>query len=135
MLKDICTDLKTSQKLKELGFDEPSNFIFKENTDGELVNMVGCLNYATPCPYDIKAYTLEQILEKLPKSFNACGLCYSLVFDYNEECIEYKWVSDEPYTADKIYIYQLKCIDGKSNVNWATTVGKLWIKLKESEIV
>jgi hypothetical protein len=134
MLEKITTDLETSKKLKELGFnDSESEFVYWKGKPHYYHNLPFYeINKITDL---ISCYTLEQILEKLPKSFNAYGLYYSLVFDYNEECIEYKWVSDEPYTADKIYIYQLKYIDSKSNVNWATTAAKLWIKLKEYEII
>ena len=134
MLEKITTDLETSKKLKELGFnDSETQFVYWK---GKPV-FYDCLPFyeINKITDLISCYTLEQILEKLPKSFNAYGLYYSLVFDYNEECIEYKWVSDEPYTADKIYIYQLKYMGLACNVNWATTAAKLWIKLKEDKII
>lgn len=130
MLKEICTDLQTSKKLKELNFDDSrSQFVYwKGNSvfyDCLPFYEVDRLNDLYSC------YTLEQILKELPKSFNSAGLTYNLNFDYIEECIEYKWISDEYYTEDKIYLYELRDIAD----NFATTAAKLWIKLKECEII
>jgi len=58
-------------------------------------------------------------------------LRYNLNFDYTEECIEYKWISDEPYIEDKILIWELRDIAD----NFATTAAKLWIQLKNCEII
>jgi hypothetical protein len=50
MLEKICTDLKTSKKLKELGFEVKTDF------------------YWIPCnKNDIPAYTLEHIISELPR--------------------------------------------------------------------
>ena len=130
MLKKICTDLETSKKLKELGFDD---------SESEFVYWKGKPEYYHNLPFFeinriqdlITCYTLEQILKELPKSFNSGALRYNLNFDYTEECIEYKWISDEPYTEDKILIWELRDIAD----NFATTAAKLWIKLKEYEII
>lgn len=130
MIKQICTDLETSKRLKELGFDDSkSEFVYWNNKP--------CYYHSLPF-YEIDriqdlitCYTLEQILKELPKSFNSGALRYNLNFDYTEECIEYKWISNEPYTEDKILIWELRDIAD----NFATTAAKLWIKLKESEII
>ena len=130
MLKKICTDLETSKRLKELGFDD---------SESEFVYWKGKPEYYHNLPFFeidriqdlITCYTLEQILKELPKSFNSGALRYNLNFDYTEECIEYKWISDEPYTEDKILIWELRDIAD----NFATTAAKLWIKLKEYEII
>ena len=130
MLKRICTDLETSKKLKELGFDDSeSEFIYWNGKPEYYHNLphfeIGRIQDLITC------YTLEQILKELPKSFNSGALRYNLNFDYTEECIEYKWISDEPYTEDKILIWELRDIAD----NFATTAAKLWIKLKEYEII
>jgi len=130
MLEKICTDLETSKKLKELGFDD---------SESEFVYWKGKPEYYHNLPFFeidriqdlITCYTLEQILKELPKSFNSGALRYNLNFDYTEECIEYKWISNEPYTEDKILIWELRDIAD----NFATTAAKLWIKLKEYEII
>ena len=130
MLKGICTDLETSKKLRELGFnDSESEFVYQE----------GRPHYYHNLPFFeidriqdlITCYTLEQILKELPKSFNSGALRYNLNFDYTEECIEYKWISDEPYIEDKILIWELRDIAD----NFATTAAKLWIQLKNCEII
>jgi len=130
MLKGICTDLETSKKLRELGFnDSESEFVYWE----------GRPHYYHNLPFFeidriqdlITCYTLEQILKELPKSFNSGALRYNLNFDYTEECIEYKWISDEPYIEDKILIWELRDIAD----NFATTAAKLWIQLKNCEII
>ena len=130
MLEKIYTDLETSKRLKELGFDD---------SESEFVYWKGKPEYYHNLPFFeidriqdlITCYTLEQILKELPKSFNSGALRYNLNFDYTEECIEYKWISDEPYTEDKILIWELRDIAD----NFATTAAKLWIKLKEYEII
>jgi len=130
MLKRICTDLETSKKLKELGFDDSeSEFIYWNGKPEYYHNLphfeIGRIQDLITC------YTLEQILKELPKSFNSGALRYNLNFDYTEECIEYKWISDEPYTEDKILIWELRDIAD----NFATTAAKLWIQLKNYEII
>lgn len=130
MLKTICTDLETSKKLKELGFDDSkSEFVYWNNEPCYYHSLpffeIARINDLITC------YTLEEVLSELPKSFRSSGLWYTLNFDYTEECIEYKWTSDEEHTTDKIYIYQLR----DTTDNWATTAARLWIQLKESEIV
>ena len=134
MLESICTDLETSKRLKELGFDAKTKFYWENDYINDNIS-IGCwFNKPSSLKEDYeytKAYTLEQVLSKLPKSVKHSFTNYTLNFDYTEECIEYKWISDEPYTEDKILIYQLRDI----TENWATTAAKLWIQLKESEIV
>jgi len=130
MLKRICTDLETSKKLKELGFDDSeSEFIYWNGKPEYYHNLphfeIGRIQDLITC------YTLEQILKELPKSFNSGALRYNLNFDYTEECIEYKWISDEPYTEDKILIWELRDIAD----NFATTAAKLWVQLKNYEII
>jgi hypothetical protein len=130
MLKSICTDLETSKKLRELSFDD---------SESEFVYWRGKPEYYHNLPFYeidriqdlITCYTLEQILKELPKSFNSGALTYNLNFDYTEECIEYKWISDEPYTEDKILIWELRDITD----NFATTAAKLWIQLKNHKII
>lgn len=128
MLKEICTDLETSKKLKELGFDCETWFVWAEieNKWQLLFNTIDL-----PADHYHKAYTLEQILKELPKDINSGRFHYNINFDYIEECVEYKWMSDEPYTADKVLLYELRDIED----NFATTVAKLWIKLRQGEIV
>ena len=130
MLKEICTDLETSKKLKELWFDCETWFVWAEieNKWQLLFNTI-----ELPADHYHKAFTLEQILEKLPKSIKSGRLIYDLNFDYIEECIEYKWGGDEPYIENKILLYEMQ--DIKQSQNWATIAAKLYIQLKESEIV
>jgi|DEB0MinimDraft_10_1074344.scaffolds.fasta_scaffold112440_3 hypothetical protein len=130
MLEKICTDLETSKRLKELGFDD---------SESEFVYWKGKPEYYHNLPFFeidriqdlITCYTLEQILKELPKSFNSGAWRYNLNFDYTEECIEYKSISDEPYIEDRILIWELRDIAD----NFATTAAKLWIQLKNYEII
>ena len=128
MLENIVTDLETSKRLKELGFDCETCFVWAEiqNKWQPLFNTIDL-----PTDHYHKAYTLEQILRELPKYINSGALHYNMNFDYIEECIEYKWISDEPYTEDKILIYELRDIAD----NFATTAAKLWIKLKKDKVI
>jgi hypothetical protein len=126
MLENICTDLETSKKLKELGFDDSkSEFVYWKDKPEYYHNLPFYEIYRIQDL--ITCYTLEQILKELPKSFNSGAFRYYLNFDYNGEYIEYKSISYEPYTEDKILICELKDIAD----NFATTAAKLWIKLKE----
>ena len=136
MLEKICTDLETSKRLKELGFEAETDFYWTITTIDEWNKNQWNIIYfkdRVMAKYEptVPAYTLEQILKELPKSFNSGALRYNLNFDYTEECIEYKWISDEPYTEDKILIWELRDIAD----NFATTAAKLWIKLKEDKII
>ena len=135
-MKNICTDLEISRKLKELGLNvETQLYYTKIDNDKYSIRSYHSefVKDMKLCPEDvyIATYTLEQILNKLPKSINSGSLWYNLNFDYTEECIEYKWISDEPYTEDKILIWELRDVAD----NFATTAAKLWIQLKNYEII
>lgn len=145
MIKQICTDLETSKKLKELGFEAETEFYYtptyittNEKRHLELQYWHDATRHsAWQISTLIKAYTLEQVLSKLPELIEHSFHYYTLNFNYTEEYIEYKRnieykpINDEPYTEDKVLICQIRDI----RENWATTAAKLWIKLKESEII
>ena len=112
MLENIVTDLETSKRLKELGFDRESWFVWAEieNKWQPLFNTIDL-----PTDHYHKAYTLEQILKELPND--------------KEIRIDYKsWFHGINYD-DKINVYQ------QEGDNLATTAAKLWIELKESRII
>lgn len=129
MLEKITTDLETSKKLKELGFND---------SESEFVYWRGKPNYYHYLPFFeidriqdlITCYTLEQIINKLPKYFNFKGRRYYFSINYSESVLEYKYESDDMYQPNRTLLFTLI-----NNNNLATAAAKLWIELKEHEII
>lgn len=129
MLEKICTDLETSKKLKELGFND---------SESEFVYWKGKPHYYHNLPFYevdkiqdlISCFTLEQIINELPKYFNFKRLCYYFSINYSDDALEYKYESDDMYQSDRTLFFTLI---NKNNL--ATTAAKLWIKLKEDKII
>lgn len=125
MLDKICTDLETSKKLKELGFnDSESEFVYWE----------GKPHYYHSLPFYevdriqdlIVCYSLEQIINELPISIAYGHYQYYLTF---EKCQGVFWYEGEHNQPRKFEIATI------NNDNLATTAAKLWIELKEHEIM
>jgi len=125
MIKQICTDLETSKRLKELGFDDSkSEFVYWNNEP--------CYYHSLPF-YEIDrindlitCYTLEQIIDELPVNINYGDYRFYLRF---EKCQGVFWYEGGYNQTRKLEIATI------NNDNLATTAAKLWIKLKESEII
>lgn len=138
MLENICTDLETSKKLKELGFDAKTNFYWviylnKETNENEThLEFSDFLNldHIQGSVYSCKTYTLEQVLNKLPLSFYIREKKFDLII-HKKEGVKYIYQAffDEPAKDEYIKIRYRK------EDNLATSAAKLWIKLKKSEIV
>lgn len=129
MLEKITTDLETSKKLKELGFnDSESEFVYWEGKPHYYHNLpffeIGKIDDLVTC------YTVEQIINELPKYFNFKGPCYYFSINYSESVLEYKYESDDMYQPNRTLLFTLI-----NNNNLATTAAKLWIELKEHEII
>ena len=113
------TNLKTSQKLKELGFEaETIAFIDPYSEECQI-----WLN--TPDGF-IPAYDLETILEALPKSIEELGKLY--FFDMTKLDFVYSNMIDGDIEG---CYYHSK----KENESLANTAGRLLIKLLEDNII
>ena len=123
MLKKICTDLETSKKLKELGFDD---------SESEFVYWKGKPEYYHNLPFFeidriqdlITCYTLEQILNELPQLIKVDNNMYHLVISKNSIC----YYSHSRYAVLEIFL-------SYEEGNIATAAAKLWIKLKEDNVI
>ena len=121
MLKKICTDLETSKRLKELGFDD---------SESEFVYWKGKPEYYHNLPFFeidriqdlITCYTLEQILNELPRNIMISQIVYDLSIDNYD-------IGYHNILFKKTYIQF-----SKQN-NLATAAAKLWIKLKEDNVI
>tara|TARA_R110000751_G_scaffold93840_2_gene183228 strand:- start:89 stop:502 length:414 start_codon:yes stop_codon:yes gene_type:complete len=136
MLDKICTDLTTSKRLKELEIEIKTKFYW----ESDIYNQ----NYSVGCWYEkpqdnvgyfeyIPCFTLEQILEILPKEIEA---------DFDEETQTYRstyifklstaetgyFMGYVNLISDNIYI-DFRCIED----NLATTAARLLIKLIEEK--
>ena len=115
MIKNICTDLETSKRLKELGFDDSkTQFVYWK---GKPV-FYDCLPFyeINKIADLISCYTLEEILKQFPKEDSCLNISYK------------EWIHGINYN-DELNVFQ------QNDDNLATTAAKLWIRLKESEIV
>jgi len=135
MLEKITTDLETSKKLKELGFKAETKFYWTITSIDKWNKNEWNLVYFKDIPmakYEptIPVYTLEQIINELPKYFNFKRLCYYFSINYSDDALEYKYESDDMYQSDRTLFFTLI---NKNNL--ATTAAKLWIKLKEDKII
>lgn len=122
MLDTICTDLETSKKLKELKINVETKFYWEEDFSNEY-NSIGCW-FERPqdqepyCKFT-SAYTLEQILNILPKIIKVEGGYTDLILDIDNGWIGY---------SDNIWI-------GFEHKNKATSAAILLIQLIEDEIL
>ncbi len=130
MLDKICTDLETSKKLKELGFEDAFEgedaFYYYERIDGTSGD---AFYYFERISDDrlIPAYTLEQIIDELPQIKDYClSLNIMTVLDELQKTIGY-------YDEKALLIGENNGIKKPAD-NWATTAAKLWIKLKQDKI-
>lgn len=122
MLEKITTDLETSKKLKELGFEADPIHIYRDISRQESDNK--------RVTKFIPAYTLEQIINELPLKIGGYGYFSVGVRQGNSSkpwCVGYNLEDDEYYG-----VFYCDNLDGE---NLATTAAKLWIKLKEYEII
>ena len=123
MLEKICTDLETSKRLKELGFDD---------SESEFVYWKGKPEYYHNLPFFeidriqdlITCYTLEQILNELPQLIKVDNNMYHLVISKNSIC----YYSHSRYAVLEIFL-------SYEEGNIATAAAKLWIKLKEDNVI
>lgn len=120
MLEKICTDLKTSKRLKKLGFDDSeSEFVYWNGKPEYYHNLphfeIGRIEDLITC------YTLEQILSELPQIVEIHNNIYHLMISKNS-----------------IYYFSHSRLEVFANYqenNLSTSAAKLWIKLKENEII
>jgi hypothetical protein len=134
MLEKICTDLETSKRLKELGFEAETDFYWTITTIDEWNKNQWNIIYfkdRVMAKYEptVPAYTLEQIINELPESYidkfsyhkyltiEKCGKSFYYEGEYSQP---------RSYEIDDEYV---------NNGNFATIAAKLWIKLKEDEII
>lgn len=142
MLDKICTDLETSKKLKELGFnDSKSEFVYWDGKPEYYHNLPKIITFENEylClenedtkeifknKYLITCYTLEQIINELPQMEDYClSLNIMTVSDELQKTIGY-------YDEKALLIGENNGIKKPAD-NWATTAAKLWIKLKQDKI-
>lgn len=126
MLEKICTDLETSKRLKELGFKAETNFYWIITAIDEWNKNQWNIIYfkdRVMAKYEptVPAYTLEQILSELPDIIEVNNSIYYLMISKNS-----------------IYYFSHSKLEVFANYqenNLSTSAAKLWIKLKEDEII
>ena len=120
MLEKICTDLETSKKLKELGFDDSeSEFVYWKDKPKYYHNLPV---YEVDKIQDlISCFTFEQIVNELPQMIEINNNIYHLMISKNS-----------------IYYFshsRLEIFINYQESNLSTSAAKLWIKLKEDKII
>lgn len=128
MLEKICTDLETSKRLKELGFEAETNFLYtpteitaSEDKKLELQHWATTECIVWKKDSLIPAYTLEQILSELPDIIEVNNSIYHLMISKNS-----------------IYYFSHSKLEVFANYqenNLSSSSAKLWIKLKEDKII
>lgn len=131
MIDEICTDLETSKRLKELGIEMATPFYWRVCDDGSIDYIFMRSEMATV--KQPKAYTLEQILEMLPQYIednvltgdkkDPCHFLMSknILYYINAGC---KFRDTRHFTTSK-----------KTNQNLATTAARLLINLIDDKII
>ncbi len=120
MLEKICTDLETSKKLKELGFDDSeSEFVYWKDKPKYYHNLPV---YEVDKIQDlISCFTFEQIVNELPQMIEINNNIYHLMISKNS-----------------IYYFshsRLEIFINYQESNLSISAAKLWIKLKEDKII
>ena len=128
MLEKICTDLKTSKKLKELGFEVKTSFLYTPtimtaSNDKKLELQYWANTELIAWKKDglIPAYTLEHIISELPRIIEVNNNIYHITISQ--------------YSIYYINRLKLEVFDQYQEDNLATAAAKLWIKLKEDKII
>lgn len=126
MLEKICTDLETSKRLKELGFEAETDFYWTITTIDEWNKNRWNIIYfkdRVMAKYEptVPAYTLEQIISELPRIIEINNNIYHITISQ--------------YSIYYINRLRLEVFDQYQENNLATAAAKLWIKLKEDEII
>lgn len=150
MLNKICTNLKTSKRLKELGIEGETQFyavtysvtylvgkapqlgeFYCYMLDGEFYNEFGervTMHVDGFC----RAYSLEQIVERLPAQIKINDVKHHLVTGkYRIEYQTYCDCDSHEYCPVQ-YKYEF---DKLKNENLATTAARLLINLKKDKII
>ena len=128
MLEKIFTNLKTSKRLKELGFEAETNFLYtpteitaSEDKKLELQHWAATEYIVWKKDSLIPAYTLEQIINELPDIIEVNNSIYHLMISKNS-----------------IYYFSHSKLEVFANYqenNLSSSSAKLWIKLKEDKII
>ena len=120
MLEKICTDLETSKKLKELGFnDSESEFVYWKGKPKYYHNLPF---YEVDKIQDlISCFTFEQIVNELPQMIEINNNIYHLMISKNS--IYY-------FSHSRLEIFM-----NYQESNLSISAAKLWIKLKEDKII
>lgn len=122
------TSFEISKKLRDLGIHLDTNFSWIKMDHAENGGtMIWEIHYEDnvngieyPNEYHIEAYTLEDILEVLPKHLSSEGYSESLIVEVKYNLIGYEMIWNE---------------GRKENETLATTAARLLIKLLEDKII
>ncbi len=128
MLKEIVSSLEVSKKLKELGIKTETEFLFNQAiNDNDDSYYITIFNSDYDYFGSIPAYTLEQILNLLPKSIEWGGDLWT------EEETDYLEINN--YSGRIQYPLSDLFTDKEENENLATTAARLLIKLHEEGLL
>ena len=132
MLNKIVTDLETSKKLKELGIEMETKFYWEEDLYNESVS-VGCWfempTDSAPHYKYTACFTLEQIIELLPETYEYCGNIEYL--EVNNKKIGYDAYYERGGCDEEYLGFMMLEREDYYNINLATLAAKLLIKLKQ----
>jgi hypothetical protein len=121
------TNLETSKKLKELGFEAKSDFFFAVDRNYKPVPYE-VLHRNSFEPHEIErlvpAYDLEKIIEAFPKTIKK--------ENFNLNCCYALWHHKIKFFHDNLGEYQ---VEKKENESLANTAGRLLVKLLEDNII
>lgn len=118
------TNFEISKKLKEIGFEEETNYGWhKDNLESGPAEFP-LSKYAFNTNY-IKAYDLETLLDFLPKSINTNTCSFEEYLQLNIDQMSYQNAFSTNYI----------CVDREENESLADVAGRLLILLHEKEII
>jgi len=122
MLEKICTDLTTSRKIEKLGIGKETEFYY--SLGGTLLH-----NDLWIPSHSTFAYTLEQIIDKLPESIQLDSdslAIYYFTLEHGEVCYEN---GRQDHSYDTTHTIE------RGTDNLATCAAKLLIRLIEDKII
>jgi hypothetical protein len=119
------TNYEISKKLAEIGFNKETNFYYRK-TDKELfINTPP--NLKDPEEFFLKSYDLETLLNALPEKIKV-GIDRTPQSKFYFDKISFG------YAKEPKIEFQFYCRI-QENESLADTAGRMWLKLKEKEIV
>ena len=122
------TSYEISKKLKEAGFDAETNFYWYCYDNGREMRHIADADGKG----DVEAYDLETILDALPAFIEHNNITYDLWL-WNDGIGYYP--NYDKYSGEGVYNMENGIYEFSDNKSLADTAGRMWLELKEKNLL